>query len=117
VLPHAPRSECCDSPVTSAAYNLVHLIDVKPKRFDAWVLYGQLVVEALQAGTKPADAVSRSATALDNAFFDRVVKPAHDENKKLPDQAQTILYALYCTLRCFSDEDFDGMAAYLGGET
>lgn len=114
---HTALRKQCDSKITSAAYNLIHLIDVKPSRFDAWLFYGGLVAEKLRAGMAPVLAVRQAAETLDDMFFARVIRPAREKDERLPDHAQTIMHALYCTFACFSAGDWEGMAAYLGDDS
>ncbi len=47
VCMHTALRKCCDSKITSAAYNLIHIIDIRPEKFDAWRILGNLVAEGM----------------------------------------------------------------------
>ena len=110
VAMHAALRKCCDSPITSLVYNLVHVIDVTPAKFDPWRLFGALVADALNKGRLPCDAVGEASETLDKAWH-AVVRECPDTRP--PDNARPCLYALKSAFRLFSDEDFGAMAAFL----
>ena len=115
VMMHTALRKVCDSKITSSVYNMIHLIDVKPERFDTWRLLGQLVADRLAKGEKPVEALRRAHRELENALHERVVA-ARRGTEEAPSNATTWLYALSCAMHCFSKEDWEGMASYLGDD-
>jgi hypothetical protein len=113
VCMHTALRKCCDSRITSAAYNLIHLIHIEPSKWNAWVMLGRLVVERMEGGKKPAEALQEAIERLEDAFYDQAMK-SREAGESEPDQARSIMYALRCTLECFSPKDIEGMAEFLG---
>ncbi len=119
VCMHTALRKCCDSKITSAAYNLIHMINFKPDKFDPWRFFGGLVAERVNHGEKPASAVQAAIDELSDRFLDQLDSK---ENRalpraELPDGALNALYALRCIFQCFSKGDITAVAAYLGDET
>jgi hypothetical protein len=110
---HTALRKRCDSKITSAAYNIIHLIDVKPVRFNAWKILGNLVAKRLNQGDKPLVALKSSHAELEAAFF-TVIRQATDKTERIPAEARSSMYALSCTMACFEKKDWEGMSAYLG---
>ena len=47
---HTALRKYCDSDITSAIYNLIHLIhDMKPRKLNAWLILGELVADRLNS--------------------------------------------------------------------
>lgn len=112
---HTALRKYCDSNITSAAYNLIHLIcdsSVKPKH-SPWRLLGRLTANRLNASVAPIPAVMAAVDNLDDAYFDHVVTPRRKKGKGWPKGARQWLYALQCTLQCFDESDWEGLVALL----
>jgi len=127
VMMHTALRKCCDSKITSAAYNVIHLLcemDFKPYKFHPWRVYGALVAERMASPPlKPglakglkldcgASILKRAATDLDDRFH-AVLREAKEKRETVPDNCRSALHALTCVLACFDDKDWCGMAAYL----
>lgn len=127
VMMHTALRKCCDSKITSAAYNVIHLLcemDFKPHKFSPWRMYGTLVAERLKAPpsnpglpkglklTRGASICKRAVADLDDRFV-AVLREAKEKREVIPDNCRSALYALLCVLECFDDKDWIGMAAYL----
>jgi len=113
VCMHTALRKCCDSKITSCVYNLVHLVDVEPERFDPWRFLGQLVAARVNKGQKPEDALMDAHVEFEDKFLDSL---DGDKHGGLPREATAWMYALSCAMHCFSTRDFQGMAAYLAEE-
>lgn len=112
---HTALRKCCDSKITSAVYNLVHLIcamNIKPEQLDPWRLLGELVVEQMTNDGAPAVALRRAAKKLTDRYMDRYCE-ARDKGLALPSEQLCAMHALACSLACFDDKDWAGMAEYL----
>ena len=118
MLMHTALRKLCDSKITSAAYNLVYLVDVEPHKFDPWRFFGQLVADHLneRVAHTPANAVKLAIEELDDAYWGNVTGPARERRETIPDDAQTWLHALSCTLQCFDAKDVESMAGFLADE-
>ena|SRR5271170_3745045 len=114
MLMHTALRKCCDSKITSSVYNMVHLVDVKPDKFNPWGFYGRLVADRLNKGEEPEGALKAAHTELEDKFLDFWCEPSKEGDK--PAHARTWLYALSCAMHCFSKRDWEGMAAFLGDE-
>jgi hypothetical protein len=110
-LMHTALRKACDSKITSAASNLIHIIHITPEKWNPWRMLGALVAKELNAGKKPAAALEHAIAKLDDTYMDQVV--ADRDKEKIPDGACSTMYALKCTLECFSKDDVKGMASYL----
>lgn len=119
---HTALRKCCDSRITTAAYNLVHLIcdSQLPEEYDPWRLYGELVAIELN---KPHRVVARSkadiqscaitaAKRLDDTFMGRRAA-AREAGVTIPSRCTTSLHALVSTLECFDAKDWKGFVGYL----
>jgi len=115
MLMHTALRKCCDSKITSSVYNLIHLIDLKPEKYDPWRMLGQLVADRLSKGEDPTLALKAAHAELEDKFLDLWC----DDKQKganLPDDARTWLYALSCAMHCFGARDWEGMASFLSEE-
>jgi hypothetical protein len=101
---HTALRKCCDSPITSAAYNLIYLIDLP--EFDPWQFYGGLVAELLGAGEKPVEAAVGAARTLEDKYMSFVREKGGNPRRQA-------LLALSCTFECFNEKDWEGFAAFL----
>jgi hypothetical protein len=115
MLMHTALRKACDSKITSAAYNLIHLIELKPDRYNPWLLLGELVADKRNAGMKPVTALQQSIVAMSDIFQDRLRKARDStaETVAVPDNARQWMLVLQCTLECFDKNDLEGMASYL----
>jgi hypothetical protein len=116
VAMHTALRKQCDSAITSAAYNLIHIIcDLDlPEDVDPWRLLGGFVARAVNAGNG-AKLALRTAVR-DGALSEQYHKAKcarKDRGEAVPDVAHHATYALECTLRCFSDDDMEGMVSYV----
>lgn len=113
---HTALRKFCDSSITSAAYNLIHLIceaNLKPKHC-AWHLLGELVAEQMNAGREPLVSIRSAISNLDDQFFERVTKPRREQGKQGdPKSSRLWLHTLQCTLKCFSDGDLQSFVSLL----
>jgi hypothetical protein len=124
VCMHTALRKACDSKITSAVYNLVHLVDVEPAKYDPWRFLGQLVADRLNEGEKPVEALKNAHAELEDKFLALVLPESWNKsharersrNDEPPAEARTWMYALSCAMHCFSKNDWNGMAAYLGDE-
>lgn len=115
VFMHTALRKACDSKITSCVYNLVHLIDIKPKKFDPWCFLGKLVADRLNGGEKSVQALKAAHHELEDKFLDMI----HVDQKmrdQVPENTIATMYALSCAMACFDKADWEGMAAYLGEE-
>jgi len=115
MLMHTALRKACDSKITSCVYNLIHLIDIKPQKFDPWRFLGQLVADKLNAGEKPAAALRAAHKEFEDKFLD-VFHDAKKKDEVAPDDVRTWMYALSSAMHCFSKQDWEGMASYLGDD-
>lgn len=118
VLMHTALRKSCDSPITSAAYNLIHMIEEPhiPREHNPWIMFGELVAAAVNAGEDPTKALGRlvHGRKLEDAWGAKYYgPPGRGERPKAPDIARVAMYALSCTFRCFTKQDFEGMAVHL----
>jgi hypothetical protein len=113
VLMHTALRKLCDSKITSAVYNLVHLIcDYEPEHFSPWRLLGELVAFNMRRGASPEDALRAAHRVLGDAMNERIVK-RREAGEEPASEVRQALSALEYTMACFSDEDWAGMAGYL----
>lgn len=114
---HTALRKICDSPPTTSVYNLVHLIcafNFTPRKFDPWRYYGEQVALLINEGADPNEAVRRAHGRIDDFLTN--LSEAKQKGETIPDNAQTAAYTLKSALRCFSKDDWLGMAAYLHEE-
>jgi hypothetical protein len=119
VMMHTALRKCCDSSVTSAMYNVIHIIDI-PEPINPWIMLGNLVAAHIDepAGRKSSGrsrgeaALRKAASELDKEFYDQVAKMKREEIV-VPSNAAPSMYTLTCLFRLFSEEDWAGMGAYL----
>lgn len=108
---HSALRKVCDSKITSAAYNLIHLIETPPhlEKLNPWTLLGKSVADHLADGTDPAQALRLAVVDLRGAYY---------EASRHADRGNTEaqLHALTCTFLCFTDDDYACAAAYLYDE-
>jgi len=118
---HTAMRKLCDSKITSAAYNLIHLIcqaNLKAK-YSPWRLYGDLLAEHLNKNPEVdiANIAMRAANSLDDKYYERIVVPRREKGKEsYPDGVRNWLHALQCTLQCFNEGDWAATVAYLEPE-
>ncbi len=122
---HTALRKCCDSPITSAAYNLVHLVcgmDFGSDEQDPWRIYGRLVADSINGVYErkekllnPYIPCKLNIEKLEDAFHELQVR-LRKNDARLPDNAREALYALTGVFKCFDTEDWQGMASYLGDE-
>lgn len=114
---HTALRKICDSKITSAAYNLVHLIaDRQPAEVNGWRIFGNLVAGNLERNLDPPAAVRAALGALDGAYEEAVGRwraPEKGASRVEGDHARVALLALRCTFQCFDDADLHGVAGYL----
>ncbi len=119
MLMHTALRKVCDSKITSSVYNMVHLVEVKPEKYDPWRYLGQLVADRLNKGEKPVSALKAAHAELEDKFLDLWLegrRKDYDQPCEPPDDARLWMHALSCAMHCFSPEDWEGMASYLGEE-
>lgn len=116
VMMHTALRKCCDSKITTAAYNLIHIIDVEPASLNAWRILGDLVAEDVNKGMRGRAALERAAEKLDRVFHDEYARARDGDGARPPENAKSTMWALLSTLRCFDENDLEGMAAYLDEE-
>lgn len=109
---HTALRKSCDSHITSAAYNLIHMIRVEPEKFNAWRIYGDIVAQLMSKGEKPLPAAKKAIELTDDAFYKEVEKARPAEGRP-PEGSTAALHALLCTLRCFDANDWAGFVSYL----
>lgn len=109
---HTALRKSCDSSITSAAYNLIHMIDFQPRKFDPWWAYGNIVARLIQNKKKPLEAAKAAVELLDREFCD-VRNKARDAGEGFPDGCMQAMHALKCTLECFDANDWAGFVSYL----
>lgn len=112
---HTALRKQCSSDTTTAAYYLIHLEQKEKlkKKHDPWRLFGVLVAEQLKLEAEPVEAVRLSIEQLEDAWYDRVIKPRADKGKNSPIQWTNWTYTLLSILKCFDDRDLGGFAYYL----
>lgn len=109
---HAALRKCCDSPQTSALYNIVHVIQVRP-RYCPWRLFGSLVAAGLadrKGPIPPMDVVKDSVGKLEDAWLEIV---RQDDRALVPDDARPALYAILSIMKLMTEDDWGGMASFL----
>lgn len=119
MLMHTALRKVCDSPITSATYNLIHLLSALPKedvpvRFDPWLIFGALVVEQLPRGSRSfaaREAISKFSDRFEEVC-DRARADGHRVTETAP-RARIAFFALNSMLSCFDSGDIEGLAAYL----
>lgn len=125
LMMHTALRKCCDSKITSCLYNLVHLVDVRPDKFDPWRIYGAIVADLVNARLPPKDSVKlaherfreRFISVIEYAERDRQARSIARETSippEAPREAMTWMYAIDCALACFAESDWAAMAEYLG---
>src|SRR5512135_587904 len=116
VYMHTALRKVCDSPMTTAAYNLIHLLcslEFHPNRLDPWRMFGQLVADRVNKGEKPAQAAKAANDQLDDLFMDEFCKVRDDKKERLDENCRTSMYTLHSVFRCFTDDEWDRMTSYL----
>lgn len=119
MLMHTALRKACDSKITSSVYNMIHLVDIKPEKYDPWRFLGKLVADRLNEGAEPVQALGMAHTEWERRFLDFWLegrKRDSDQPSAPSDDARTWMYALSSAMHCFSDSDWKGMAAFLGDE-
>lgn len=101
----------CESDIAAAAYGLVMSLDLRP-RLDPWRLYGRMVEFSLRNGYDREASVMRSAEYLAEKFAN-AEKAAEEAGEELQPRASHACRALERVFRCFSAEDWTGMATFL----
>lgn len=115
MLMHTALRKSCDTKITSCLYNLIHLVDIKPHKFDPWRFLGQLVADKVNSGEKPVAALKSSHQEFQVKFLD-LVQDAREKSEAVPEDVRMWLYAISCVMHCFSKQDWEGMASYLADE-
>lgn len=74
VCMHTALRKLCDSRITSAAYNFIHILcdmdelgDLNP-----WLVLGEFVAEEINKGRKPYVALTMAAGYLDRKFSEKI---------------------------------------------
>lgn len=119
VCMHTALRKCCDSKITSAAYNLIHVLcnlNIQPKRYDPWHILGKLVAEKVNSTPPAPPAAALRNVIRSGALTDALYEEKRKDEKTFPIDATSAMWALQCTLQCFAEEDINGMAAYLKEE-
>jgi hypothetical protein len=112
-LMHTALRKCCDSKITSAAYNLVHTIDIKPEMWDPWRLLGKIVARRMnESGNKPVEALKIGIEHLDDQWQE-IAAREWEAHREPPDNARSTMSVLACILKCFDESDLEGMVSYL----
>lgn len=112
VMMHTALRKCCDSHITTAAYNLIHLLDVKPAEVDPWRVFGDSVAYSRNLGMKASDVIQTNIVEFERTF--EVAKTKHERaGQTVPREAERAFWALYSILRCFHEGDIQGMGEYL----
>lgn len=112
-LMHTALRKLCDSAITSAMYNVIQLVEVEPEEMNAWVTYGKLVAQQVNAGIKKTQACKAAMAGLLATVEDHFFK---DRSKEPPKDARSALYAIHSILRCFGEGDWIGMAGFLSDD-
>jgi hypothetical protein len=113
LMMHTALRKCCDSKITSCVYNLVHLIDVKPAKFDPWRFFGEQVAYRVNAKIPPKQVVEYVYERYRDSFMELLEK-AERAGDRPPREAMTWMLALDCALACFTKDDWAEMVEYLG---
>lgn len=127
LMMHTALRKCCDSKITSCLYNLVHLVDVRPEKFDPWKIYGLIVADLVNARLPPKDSVKMARERLRERFNsvmehaerdrrDRAIARETSIPVEAPREATTWMFAIDCALACFTEPDWEAMSEYLGEE-
>ena len=115
---HTALRKVCDSHITSAAYNFITLIDVKPIALDPWRIFGRLVAQKIVQDPKrlPTLILQEAHRELEDELH-RVVDSHLKINSTQPKNLTLIFNTLNCIFKCFTQADWDCMAAYLSERT
>lgn len=114
-LIHTALRKCCDSKITSAAYNVIRMIET-PRRLDGvnpWRLLGTAVAKRLDEGAKPVVALRAAIDHLDDDYYDELEKMPYSEREGARSKTIDQLHALQCTFQCFSKDDLVGASWFL----
>lgn len=110
---HSALRKVCDSKITSAAYNLIQLIETPPQleKLNPWILLGKSVADHLADGIDPAKALRLAVGGLGDTYYEALdtMSSRRDDRGNTGDQ----LRALTCTFQCFTNDDYECAAAYL----
>ena len=119
---HTALRKCCDSKATTAAYNLIHLIQDKPGHVNPWRVLGDLVATQTP-GSSPASVVLRKTVTVQPGEFESLWVQAWSKrefetmkNERLSDTGRDLLHwtkSLSAIFELFNENDWKGMAAYL----
>ncbi len=97
---HTALRKCCDSPITSAAWNIVH---VMPQ--EAWRSF----LAAMVGSKTGADLKIRF-----HAWYEGTAQDVESSLSKADrHNDRSIAVTFRCILRVFDDDDWDGMAGFL----
>jgi hypothetical protein len=116
VYMHTALRKVCDSPMTTAAYNLIHMLcamEFHPSRLDPWRMFGQLVADRVNKGENPAKAAKAANEQLDDVFSDEFCKVRDEKKERLDEDCRTAMYTLHSVFRCFNDAEWERMTHYL----
>jgi hypothetical protein len=122
---HCALRKVCDSPLTSALYNLVHLCESPVDSIQSpWEFFGEKVAVCMNEGLDPVEAVEKCIGAkgsswdrLGSTYLDYLRAAREKGPMRLNEDAEGKLrqwgYAFESMLRCLSKDEIGRMAAYL----
>jgi len=108
---HTALRKCCDSPATSAVYNLVWFMTPMREEFNPWIVFGELVAQHIQQ-INTLGALKLSISNL-SPTYDNLIIDAKRRQEKTPERCEQALYALEGMLLCMDDQDLERMGSYL----
>lgn len=114
-LIHTALRKCCDSKITSAAYNVIRMIET-PRHLDRvnpWRLLGKAVAKRLDEDAKPVVALRAAVDHLLDDYYDELDKMPYSEREGARNKTIDQLHALQCTFQCFSKDDLVGASWFL----
>lgn len=116
MLMHTALRKLCDSHITSALYNFIHMLEVKPAELDPWRIYGQLVADRITAGSRPDHAVTDAMEKFEDKM-EEARKTWRDSGtagrREIPSEIHHSFYTLFCIFRCFEKSDWAAMSGFL----
>ena len=97
---HTALRKCCESSPTSAAWNIIHVLDQK-----TWRSF----LAAMVGSKTGADLKDRFETWADKTAW--TIEAALSKEEK--HEARSISVTFRCILHCFTDDDWNGFAGFL----
>lgn len=120
LLFHTALRKAVDSPASSAAYSLIHIIcrlKVYPKKLHPWRVFGEVIAAIPQVDK---NSLEISIKRLADEWYKRA-KAWRDAapmiDRKPSDDIHSMLYGLTSTLRLLSAQDLEGIAFFMAGES